>query len=55
MISNESKLSSAVASLSMEGLTVTDEEIQLAKKCLRHEITYDDAVRYLINKYSESP
>ena len=55
VISNESKLSSAVASLSMEGLIVTDEEIQLAKKCLRHEITYDDAVRYLINKYSESP
>ena len=54
VISNESKLSSAVASLSMEGLTVTDEEIQLAKKCLRHEITYDDAVSYLINKYSAS-
>ena len=52
MISDESKLSSAVASLSMEGLTVTEEEIQLAKKCLRHEITYDDAVKYLVDKYS---
>ena len=54
MISNESKLSSAIASLSMEGLTVTDEEIQLAKKCLRHEITYDDAVKLLVDKYSVS-
>ncbi len=41
MISDESKPSSAVASLSMEGLTVTEEEIQSAKKCLRHEITHD--------------
>lgn len=54
MISDESRLSSAVASLSMEGLTVTEEEIQLAKKCLRHEITYDDAVKLLIAKYSVS-
>ena len=54
MISDESKLSSAVASLSMEGLTATEEEIQLAKKCLRHEITYDDAVKYLVDKYSAS-
>ena len=52
MISDESGLSSTIASLSMEGLTVTEEEIQLAKKCLRHEITYDDAVKYLIDKYS---
>ena len=54
MISDESRLSSAIASLSMEGLTVTEEEIQLAKKCLRHEITYDDAVKLLIDKYSVS-
>ena len=54
MISDESGLSSAIASLSMEGLTVTEEEIQLAKKCLRHEITYDDAVKLLIAKYSVS-
>ena len=54
MISDESKLSSAVASLSMEGLTVTEEEIQLAKKCLCHEITYDDAVKFLVDRYSES-
>ncbi len=52
MISDESKLSSAIASLSMEGLTVTEEEIQLVRKCMRHEITYDDAVRHLVEKYS---
>jgi len=52
VISDESKLSSAIASLSMEGLTVTEEEIQLARKCMRHEMTYDDAVKQLVEKYS---
>ena len=52
MISDESRLSSAIASLSMEGLTVTEEEIQLDNKCLRHEISYDDAVKLLVQKYS---
>lgn len=52
MISDESRLSSAVASLAMEGLTVTEEEIQLARKCISHEITYDEAVRHLVEKYS---
>ncbi len=52
LISEESKLSSAIASLSMDGLTVTEEEIKLARMCLRHEISYDDAVKYLVEKYS---
>ena len=55
MISDESRLSSAIASQSMKGLTVTEEEIQLTKKCLCHEITYDKAVKFLVDKYSESP
>ena len=51
MVSNESKLSNAVASLSMEGLYVTEDEIRLARKCLSHEITYDEAIRHLIEKH----
>ena len=52
MSDDESRLSSAVASLSMEGLEVTESEKQLARKCMRHEITYDDAVKQLVEKYT---
>lgn len=47
----ESRLSSAIASLSIEGLVVTESEKDLARRCMRHEISYDDAVESVILKY----
>ena len=51
MTSNEDRLDNVVASLAIEGLHVTESEKELARRCMRHEISYDDAVALLIEKY----
>lgn len=44
------RLDNAVASLAMEGLYVTDEEKEIALKCIRHEITYQEAIKTAIEE-----
>lgn len=49
----EKRIDDACASLAMEGLIVTEEEKELGRKCLRHEISYDDAIAIIVKRYSE--
>lgn len=44
------RLNNAVASLAMDGLYVTDEEKEIALKCIRHEITYQEAIKDAVKK-----
>lgn len=46
----EFRLDNAVASLALEGMKVTKKERELAMKCIRHEISFDDAVKMLTRK-----
>jgi len=39
----------------MEGMTVTEEEKELRRRCIRHEIPYDEAAAVMIRRYSEKP
>lgn len=41
----------AVASAEIEGLHVTEEDCILLTRCVRGEISYDDAVRSVIMSY----
>lgn len=55
MDGTERRIEDACASLAMEGLIVTEEEKELGRKCIRHEMTYDEAIAMMIAKYSEKP
>ena len=48
----EDRLDNAIASLALEGMHITESEKELARRCMRHEISYDDAVAMLIEKYT---
>ena len=48
----EDRLDNVIASLAIEGMHVTESEKELARKCMLHEISYDDAVASLIEKYT---
>jgi hypothetical protein len=49
----ELRIDNAVASLAMEGLFVTESDKELARRCIRGEISYDDAVRSIVQKYAK--
>lgn len=48
----EDRLDNVIASLAIDGMHVTESEKELARKCMLHEISYDDAIASLIEKYT---
>lgn len=45
------RIDNAVASVEMEGLHVTEEDRRLLRRCMRGELSYDDAVKSIIIQY----
>jgi|GEM_PF-3328485 hypothetical protein len=50
-MTNEQMISDTEASMKMEGMLLSDENKKLMEKCLKKEISYEEAIRMMVLKH----
>lgn len=49
----ERAINNAIASIEMEGFVITDEQRELVKRVVNKEISYEEALKSIKNKYKQ--
>lgn len=49
----ERAINNAIASIEMEGFVITDEQRELVKRVVNKEISYEEALESIKNKYKQ--
>lgn len=52
---NERIIENVNATMNMEGMPLTSEDKELARKCLEGEQKFEEAIKILIKQYSQKP
>ena len=55
MTSNERIIENVNATMSMEGMPLTQEDRELATRCLEGKIEFGEAIASLVKKYTQKP
>jgi len=52
-MTSEQMISDTDASMRMEGMPLSDENKKLMRRCLKKDISYEDAIRMLVKKHTK--